>query len=37
MDEWREDGSDPGAPVRAKDKANGLPYGGDVGTVLDDS
>jgi hypothetical protein len=33
MDEWREDGSDRNAPVRAKDKANGLPYGGDVGTV----
>ena len=27
MDEWREDGSDPGAPVRAKEKANGLRYG----------
>jgi hypothetical protein len=27
MDEWREDGSDRDAPVRAKEKANGLRYG----------
>ena len=33
MDEWRENGSDRDAPVRAKEKANGLRYGGDVGTV----
>ena len=31
--DWRENGSDPGAPVRAKDKADGVPYGSDVGTV----
>jgi len=27
MDEWREDGSDPGAPVRAKKKEDGTFYG----------
>ena len=33
MDDWRENGSDRDAPVRAKEKDNGLRYGGDVGTV----
>ena len=33
MDDWRENGSDRDAPVRAKEKTNGLRYGGDVGTV----
>ena len=34
MDDWRENGSNRDAPVRAKEKANGLRYGGDVGTVV---
>ena len=34
MDDWRENGSDPGAPVRAKEKADGVPYGIDRGRFV---